>query len=452
MIISSSSSRSDLFAKPWPGFRSWFVSTLSCIAIFEFLAIFAWKAQGDRVIDLTIGLVGIPAGAFAIVAFTALLWAFFASVPFGNALGFLTRFLPIAWAIPLFDLIRTYGNGVAIGPPKLNGLTYLLASATGGVLPMVSGIPVGMRLGIFLAACGVGIVAWQASHRWWKGIVAGLAVSAVFISLISSFSFLAFSRAPFSAESWTAKPVEIARRATIVLSQGYWWNNTYDRFPSAVDGQTDVAIRLASAGHAIFLLGIVLFAGLLVFQKSRWRTFKRMFLNRSTAEMFVVLGIGLGCAWASASSQTRGWTFAYAVSIGFLVILALRISRSLRQDLASAEQDDPSRMMSPEAARSIASAAEWYAVAGAWVLGWPIMIALGVFLGASALARDRNWLVWPMFRVICEGIALSVIAAGGYFFLSQKAILTPLVLAGALAAFLFSCAIAWVDRRGRGRA
>jgi hypothetical protein len=245
----------------------------------------------------------------------------------------------------------------------------------------------------------------------------------------------------------------------VVLSQGYWWNNTYDRFPSAVDGQTDVAIRLASAGNAVFVLGIVLFAGLLILQTSRWRTLKHVFFNRSMAEMLIALGIGIGCAWTAASSQTKGWTFVYAVGVGLCIMLALRISRALKHDLASVEQDERSQVsqpltrgdMSPESAKSIASAAEWYAVAGAWVLGWPIAISIAVFLGASALARDRNWSVWPVFRFVCEGIALSVIAAGGYFFLSQKATLTPSVLAGVLAAFLFSCGIAWMGQRGTGK-
>ncbi len=457
MIISSSRSRSDLFAKPWPGFRSWFVTTMSCIAVFEFLAIFAWKAQGGRIADLTVSLIGIPAGAFAVLVFIAGIWAFFASVSLGNALGFLTRFLPIAWAIPLFDLIRTYGNGVVIGPPKLNGLEYLLASATGGILPMVSGIPVGMRLGIFLGACGAGIVAWQASHRWWKGIVTGLAVSAVFVSLVSATSFLAFSRAPFSAESWNAKPIEITRRATIVLSQGYWWNGTYDRFPSAIDGQTDIAMRLASAGHAVFILGIVLFAGMLVFQKSRWSTFKHLFFHRAVAEMLIALGIGIGSAWTVLSSQTKGWTFACAAGIGIFVLLALRISRALRHDLASVEQDERSQVsqpltrgdMSPESARSIATASEWYAVAGAWMLGWPIVASVVVFLAASMLIRDRSWSAWPLFRSLCDGVSLSALSVAGYFFLSQKAVLAPSALAGALAAFLLAYAVAWVERRGR---
>lgn len=446
-MIVSSSSRSDIFAKPWQGFRSWFVSSLACIAIFEFLALFAWKVESERVIDLTIGMIGIPAGAFAIIVCIAMLWAGFGSVSLGNALAFVTRFLPIAWAIPLFDIIRTYGNGVILGPPKLNGLSYVYASLTGGVLPITSGIPIGMRLGMFLGACGVGIVAWQVSRRWWKGIVSGLIVSAVFISLISSFSFLAISRSPFSVESWTAKSVEITRRATMVLSQGYWWNSAYDRFPSAVDGQTDVAIRLAAAGSAVFILGFVLLLAFFLFQKARWRMFKRFFITLPAAEMLVALGLGAGCAWSVLSRQTKGWTFFIASAVAVLIVLALRVSSALRSDLAtSIEQGEDSRRgdLGVESARSIASGAEWYAVAGAWVLGWPIVISVIVALAASALSRDRNWMAWPVFKPVSNAIGLSAIAAISFFFLSQKAVMSTGLLAAILAAFLFSCAMSWV--------
>jgi hypothetical protein len=426
--------------RSWPGLVPWIVTVLSSVAVFELIAVLAWKNDQGRFLDLTTAFISIPVGAVTLLVAASALWAFFASgegkLSFTGALGWSARLLPFAWAIPLFDLVRTYGNGLVIGPPKLNGLNILLAAVTGGMLPIESGISIGIRLGIFAGAVGVGIVTWHFGKKIWMGIASGIVMSSIAVKLISTLSLLSIWKDPFNASGWTALPVEIARRATIVMSNGYWWAELYERFPTSIDAQTSIAARLTAAGFAVCTLGAVLLIALGIFIKKRWRVLAYVYRSWGTFDIVLYTAVGAVAAKTSGVITTSGATCMIAVTVAFFGLAALRFANVMKRDIARLEIDERANADKPitrgditvEGARQMAKAGEWYALVAGWVLGWPVFACVLVYLAASHLTRDRTWSQNKWATMIYRMLGAGAIALAGMFFVTKDAKITTLAL------------------------
>lgn len=444
--------------RSWPGVSAWLTSVLAGVAVFELLAIFAWKNEQGRLWDITTAAVAIPAGAVLLLMIAALLWALFGKMSFSGALGWSARLIPFAWAIPIFDIIRTYGNGLVIGPPKLNGVQLLLSMATGSVLPITSGFSIGVRLGIFTASVGVALVTWHFSKKLWKAVVSGFVWSAVAVKLLASVSLLSLWKDLFGS-GWTVLPVEIMRRATLVMSQGYWWKNTYERFPTAVDAQVDIAARLVSAGFALCGLGFVLLIAFLLFQPKRWSLLRHVYQSWGAFDhaLYVLAGVAI----AIASKVTVHAASAPAFLLFFLVVAALRFASVMRRDIARLEQDERGNVSQPITrgeltaadARQYAQASQWFALAAAWVLGWPVFASVGIYLAASHLTRDRLWSLNPWALTLFRALGAGALALSGLFVITQDARITTFALTAAVVVALHRLFIElfWIPRMRMGK-
>ncbi len=422
--------------RDWPGLRSWLITVFGSVAVFEFFAILAWRNQEGRLLDFTTAVIAIPAGAILLLTLASFVWTILGKASFPAALGWSARLIPFTWAVPLFDLMRTYGNGLVIGPPKLNGLDILIASGTAGILPIESGISIGIRLGIFAFVIGIGIVTWTLSKSLWKAILGSAIVSAVTIKIISTVSLLALWKSPFAAEGWTALPFEISRRATIVMSNGYWWRNLYERFPTAIDAQAEVAARLVESALVLFSLGLVLVFIFLILMDKRWSILKHIYRTWGAFDAALYSVLGVVFASTSGITSSGGATCLFAAGLFILLLLALRFTMVLRRDLSRLEADERNRVSQPilrgditiEGAKAMALAGELYLLFVAWILGWPVFACALVYLSASNLTRSKLWSqnVWAatIFRAVGAG-ALALLAM---FFITQDAKITTMAL------------------------
>lgn len=440
---------------------NWFVTVLACTAVFELLAVLAWKNEQHRLLDFTTAVITIPAGAVMLLVLASVLWAWLGKTSFVNSLGWSARLLPFAWAIPVFDLIRTFGYGLVIGPPKLNGLELFTASVTGGLLPIESGISIGIRLGIFAASIGVGIVTWSLGRKVWKAVIGGVIFSTVTVKCLSTLSILSLLRGAFRPEAWTALPIEIVRWATLAMSNGYWWNNVYERFPTAVDAQVAITARLVESAFVLVALGLLILIAFLAFRVERWNILRHVYRSWGTFDVLLYVAFGVLFAFQSVSMRYAGVTCWLAIGAFLLLLAALRFASVMRRDLAQISLDEQRESSQPalrgdlsiEGVKVFAKIAEFYALAVSWVLGWPLFACTLTFLAASHLTRSKLWFANVWAPIIFRAFGAGALALLGAYFVTQNAKITMSVLIIAAVAFVHRVFIEafWMPRTGKGK-
>ncbi|MBE7525065.1 hypothetical protein HS096_01550 [candidate division WWE3 bacterium] len=427
---------------PWPGISSWFLSFLGVLAVFELFAAFAWRGEQGRLPDLTTAIITIPGAFIVIVLAAAAVLRVMARIPVENTLVWIVRMLPIAWAFPVFDLIRTYGKGLVVTTPLLDGNALLSAVFTGGLLPLESGISVGMRLGIFAAVLSAGLVVWFATHRVARSVVGGLTLSAVCIGLISITSVSSLVYRLLHGLGWTAIRNEVARSAVSAVSNGYWWNALYERFPAVVESQATIALRLTEAGVIMFALGLFLIILFFWIFPTAGRLIRHAFWAWGALNTAVYATAGFVVALVLARPPTFSLSWVLAFGIAVFAMIALRFSSVMRRNL-NRLRDDEARdadqpivrgELSVAEAKDASAVCEWYALAAGWVLGWPVFAMFLVYLAASHLTRGRSWPSSSFMPTLYRSAGAAALAMAGLLFGSQESSLGPLALALAVLA------------------
>ncbi|MBD3251969.1 hypothetical protein GF380_06005 [Candidatus Uhrbacteria bacterium] len=441
--------------RSWPGFESWLSALLASVAVFELLALLAWRMEDGRVFDFTTAIITIPAGALLFVVTASFLWGVLTKTAFQDALGWSARLLPFFWAVPLIDLIRTFGSGIVIGPPQLSGVQVLQLIGTAGLLPVNSGISIGIRLGIFAGVLGIAVVTWAMTRSVWKTIVTGVVMSSVVIKSLLTLSLLAIWRMPFRADGWMALPFEVPRRAINEMSKGYWWDQLYQRFPTAIDGQAEIALRLVESATIVTALGLFLVAAYLVFQKARWSILHHVYRAWTTFDVGLYVGFGLIAVFSQGGLRplgSGGSTCLLAGLLFLLLLIFLRFSMVLRRDLAQLEADERGQVNQPivrgelslESAKAYAKTGEWFALVAAWALGWPVFASVLVILACSYMTRHKFWSQQSHAVTIFRALGAGAIALLTVFVLSQDATVSELAIAVIIVAALHRFFIEWL--------
>ena len=445
-----------LSPRAWSGFRSWFVSVLCTSGVFALLSAFAWHDMNSRLPDLTAALIAFPAATFALLIFVAAIWTVLARIPFEAGLAFLARLLPFTWLLPIADLLRTGGRGFVLEKTPLDGVGYLLASVTGSLLPVDVNIPAGMRIGIFIIALIAGFVVWFACQDIVRATIAGVVTSAATVKFVLMPSAIGVWNALMHGRGPVVGADETAREALIAITNGYWWTNLYERFPTAVEAQADIALRLTSAGLIVFGLGIMLTA-LFVWRVSAWR---RVLMHTFRAwsafdlALYTVGGALFAATFSLVPKATGTWW--YALPLALLLLAAFRLHAVLERCLHRLSDDERTGSQQPVACGDVAPAlaadisfiAWLYSLAAAWALGWPVFAMMLISVVASSLSRDRAWSAWPWTASVFRATGSASLALAGVFFVAQNARLTPLAAAVAL---LAACHRLVIERLWQGR-
>ncbi|HWQ99890.1 MAG TPA: hypothetical protein VN397_03535 [Candidatus Methylomirabilis sp.] len=429
---------SFLSARSWPGFRPWLATVLGSVAVFEFLAAIAWPA-GRGIPDLTTAIVTVPVATLLAMLIVAFLWSFLAQVPLSGGLSFVSKLLPLAWIFPLFDLIRSLGFGVASPildgkggnalAPIIDGNGYLLALVTGGLLPLDTGIMAGMRLGMFAGAVCAGLVAWALTKNAWKTLVSAFVMSGVLVKLVYFASALGLWQRITHGSGWAAGEPGVSRSILLAVTNGYWWSNIYDRFPSAVDVQAAIALRLTTAGLLVVGLGLVL-AVAFIWTVPAWKRVCRHVYRSWSMLDLALYAVGGGVLYALFTKSFRltgmDWS---AFALFLLLLAALRLASALERSLSRLREDERANAdqpvargdVSPDVAEDVISVALLYVLVSSWVLGWPVFAAVLVHLAASHLTRDRSWPVWPWLATVFRSVGAAALTLSGLFFITQSA-------------------------------
>lgn len=421
-------------SRSWNGFLPAVASFASGVAIFDVLAWLAWHGDQGRMFDLTASLIGFPSVLLALLLASAFAWSIAGKIPFSQAFGWGIRLLPLAWIVPLIDFVRMTGSGVPTIVPYLNGWGILQAIGSGGIFPITSGFPMGIRLGLIAGVFGTTMITWHISKNWIKSVVSGIWFSLIGVVSMSAVSLAIFWNAPWNKASWSALPVEMIRRSSGLLGKGYWWEKMYDRFPMAIDGQIDIAVRLFSAVGA---LCVVIFLLVLLFfkEKSRRKLIQYIYGTWGAVLFASAMVIGFVFGYKDASlSQSVAFLPAY-LFIAYL-ILAFRLSSVLRRDMTNLESDERAGVHQPivdgslslDHAKTIAGIAEGSAVAVAFALGLPVLLSSLAYLACAKLSRDRLWASVSQVPTVFRVIGSAILAGIGFLFITQDIRITSSLL------------------------
>jgi hypothetical protein len=456
---------SFLNPRQWPGVRSWILTVLGCVAVFELLAAFAWRNERSGFLDLTTALVSIPVATLVVILIIAALWALLLNVPFTGCLSGVSRLLPLAWAVPMFDLIRSAGQGTLYVTPIVDGNGYLGTVFSGGLFPLDSGLTVGMRLGTFAAVVGTALVVWVYRKSVWRTVLAAFLTSAT----LAKMTFMAaglglWERIVHYASytgrmGWIAEPFEVSRSVIQSVDNGYWWTNLYERFPTAIDTQSVIAIRLTTAGLLVFSLGCVL-AIAFVWQLPAWKKIRRHVYAGWGMMDLAVCTVGAGIITSVILKipvfVSTGW---WAVDLVVMALAALRLSSVLRRDLHNLVRDERENANQPivrgdlsvDDARELADISLWFVLITSWVLGWPVFACILVYLAAAHLSRDRVWTSLPWTIPIFRAVGAAAIALASFFFVSQtaKIVLAAVVVSCLAATYCLAVEFMWKRQKAK---
>jgi hypothetical protein len=430
-----------LSSAAWPGLRPWLRSVVSSIGIFSLLAGFAWHGANNRLPDMTTLLIAVPAGMISMTLIAAVLWTVFTRASFQASLAFAARVLPLAWIAPLLDLLGSAGKGMMMPDTPLDASGLLLAAVTAGVLPASSILPLGMHAGIVAAVLVTAFVVWFARKNILQSVIAAVVMSAGIIKLSFIASFIGVWHAFMDGAGWVTGSQDTARAALRAVTNGYWWNNVYDRFPSAIDAQADIAIRLTSSGIAVVALGVVLVA-IFVWRVPQWKQLvAHTFRSWSTAHLALYpIGGALIYTMATTAPTFKG-TWWYALALALLGLAALRLHAVCERRLHKAASpspgpDDGLGEGDAHAAllADLSLVALLYTLLAFFALGWPVFASLVVFLAASGLSRDRLWASWPWSATVFRAAGAAALALSGFFFISQHARFSGIAALAALIA------------------
>jgi hypothetical protein len=427
----SSSGLPTFLSAAWPGLASWLRAMICATGVFALLAGFAWHGSNDRLADITTLFVTIPAGMFFMMLLAAMLWTLLARIPFETGLLFAGRVMPLAWVIPLAEIVRTAGKGMASLSVPLGANGYIAAALTGSILPFENALPLALRAGIVITALITAFVVWFTGKHFIKSIIAFVVMSIASIKLLAFPTLIGQWTAFAAGRGWIADPADMLRETIRGVTNGYWWNNLYDRFPSAVDSQADIAIRLATAGYVALALGLIL-AVLFIWRLPVWkRVARHAFVSWSTLHLAIdIIGAAVVTAFAmKVPAMVGAWWLAFAIAI--LGLLALRLHLTLERCVHQfndgvGDGTDPVACgdVLPTQASALSIISLLYALMVSLALGWPIFVSVIAALAASWLSRDRLWAAWPWINTVFRAAGAAMLALAGFFFASQNARLT----------------------------
>jgi hypothetical protein len=453
MIKEQSSSNS---ARTWPGVRAWAISAMASIAVFEFLGVFAWRTQSGRLLDPVMLLIAFPAGAFALMLGAALLVAWLARVPIIRTLNMIGRLMPIAWAVPLIDVIQSYGNGIAVAPAAVSGSGLLLASVTGGLFPLASGLPIGVRFGIFAGALIVAIAVWHIRSSVVRAVAAFLAWSALAVHFTATLSAVLYWRTPFASGAWSADSYSVGHRIIAMLSRGYWWNAIYERFVTSIASQPDVAGSFVTAAIILVVLGILLKLSFLTFADQAKRILMRILLSWGTFDLALSVAIGIAAAIVTHAIPATGGASLLAIFLFLLLMAVLRFGAVMKRDLFRLAADEREGIhqpitlghISPDDARAFADVSVVFVLASAFVLGWAVFASILAYLAASRLTRERLSGGPPWAPAAYRAIGSGTIAYASLAFASQSAnvSVTGLMCVAVAAGYRLFVELFWMPR------
>ncbi|MBP9762719.1 hypothetical protein KBD34_03830 [Patescibacteria group bacterium] len=342
----------------------------------------------SRLIDLTGIFLERPLFLSLFAMWMVVTLRLFRTVSWIYALDRVLSWTPFLLVIPVVNSLVTVLGLEATTPTFVNVLEAPVSLLTLGWLPRLIASP-GVLFGLLVATLLIGMEGWRA-----KEPLKRLVARSLFWLLGTLFLLLLPSVIAWFAVSAIASPLNagpnVLARSWIALSQeGYWWRSTLDRFPGVLEGEAAASVRFLELSLVFFvLLGGAVFA----VSRSAEASLRRIiawFKPVRAVSFFGMVAFGLAIGYLKEPVFARGIDF--LPFLLFIVVLCATWGVSVwRNDLHDQEKDEElGRVDRPLIGRQLTSLEfAWIGrglflvvLIGGWLLGWPVLLPLLVFLG-----------------------------------------------------------------------
>ncbi len=308
---------------------------------------------------------------------------------------------------------------------------FLLAAVTGTLLPLELALPFGMRVGMFAVTLLGAFFVWFSTRNLLRSVIAAVIVSGATVKLALAVPLIGIQRAMLHGQ-WIGNAAEVPRQSLLAVTNGYWWHNLYERFPSAVEAQAGLALRLSVSGIIVLVLGVFLVA-LCAWKLPSWRRIARhaFYAWRMLDLAIYAMGAAFITMITTAAPAARG-TWWIAALLALLLLATLRVHTALERGLSRQGRGEDDTLLTGDldftSVRDLSLIAFLFSLASAWILGWPIFGATVVFLATARLSRDVLWAASPWVGTLFRALGAASLALAGSFFMAQNARLSGIAV------------------------
>lgn len=402
----------------------------------------------SRLMDLTGILLERPLFLSLFAAWMVITIRLFRTVSWTYALDRVLSWTPFLLVIPVVNGLVTVLGLEATTPSFVNVLEAPVSLLTFGWLPRLLASP-GVLIGLLAATSLVGLEGWRAKEPL-KSVVGRALIwllgSLLLLLLPSLIAWLVVSA---GASPLNAGPNVLARSWIALSQEGYWWRSTLDRFPGVLEGEATASVRFLQLSIVFFiLLGGSVFT-ILRSAGSSLRQIIAWFKPIRAVSFLGMAALGLVIGHLSEPVFARGIDI-FPFLLFIIVLLATWGVSVWRNDLHDQEKDEQlGRVDRPLIGQQLISLEfAWIGrglflivLIGGWLLGWPVLLPLLVFLGIQeALVAGRiRWKDRSLGGVFLALSNVAVMTSGIFFVLRTAAvpILEPRIWAALFAFCLF---------------
>ena len=365
---------------------------------------------------------------------------------------------PLALLAPIVNMCAAWLGLESTVPTFVNVLEAPVTLLTLGWWPRLLATS-GTLVTLSVVAILLGVRAWQ-QRRPAKHVVRIVAIwlggSFGWLLLPSVIAWIVVSG---DVSPLNAGPNVLARSWVALAQSGYWWSALVDRFPGILEGEALGSVRLlqlASAWLTIVCVGSVWIWRLGRSSWKKWLVWSKPVRGLSFL-LFAVFGMAVGQHFGG--TVLLRFVDVIALLMFFGVLKAAWLYTVTRNDLADAVEDTHAgrtdrplvtNALSPTAIRALSIGLLVLILTGGWLLGWPVLLPILVFLGIQEL------LVYPGHRfknrwlsvLLLSFSTLSAFVAGVFFSLRNAAV--PLLNPGVWLAMLAFCLFQALPKAIRG--
>ena len=409
----------------FPGYASWIGGFYLISLASGFFSVLATsRAQDGRLMDLTQILLLQPLAQLVAVAILVAVFVFFLRAPVKAILQAITPWLPLFIAASVIDLALSC-IGIYFAGTFVNASGALSALLTAGLLPIPLA-SIGTAALIVFAVVMMYRTVLRARRK--KTVAIQSAVALYLLSIVALLvpSILGWFALTAPLTAFTAGALSVRRGIIVLVNGGYWWDNLYDRFPFALGGEAEIAGRLLIGALIFIILAVV--TSVLVFRSAKldrlavWRH-----LRGDIAWLpFVLVAFG----WAIAIGQGATFPFKFSQLVALVLFLLVIffawtyvVGLNHKHDLA---MDAAQGINHPLATGDLSMAHAddlngvflLFAVAGSFLLGWPVLYAMMAFVGLRSLfdlPPFRLKRLFPINALLLGASNLALVLAGWFF-------------------------------------
>lgn len=342
--------------------------------------------------------------------------------------------LPVAFLFAIaLSWIGIWNDGSGTSALTLKNAVLFIVSF--GIYPSSLGPEIFLRGTAFALAL---LLAWRA---WKKEPKFGSAIKVILAVWVPSAILLLL-------QTWVALISSLARNYPIQHSldasrvlglahtNSYWSNFQADRFFTGVGNQLDISLALSSA-TIVFLIGCLLLKLVLV-RLSPWNrsgVLKMLGKRLLDAQTLVFISPLLAGLLISLSSSRLNWSALDVVALAVFAIAykAWYISWVFGRDLENLTKDErehpdrplPAGIVRPDELEDLREALVAIAFVGAFLLGWPVLLAVLALFGLSWLgsASGFGWSQSARNRILIGASLSAVLVMMGGAFAIRSAII-----------------------------